>query len=116
MLAFIVRRLASTVLVMGLVGGFIFLLLPLPPGDPAAIIAGDNATPAQIEAIRTSLGLNDRLVVQFAHWAARVLAGDLGISIFSNVPVATLIGQRIGPTLSLAATTLMLALALALAA
>jgi len=116
MLAFIVRRLASTVLVMGLVGVFIFLLLRLSPGDPAAIIAGDNATPAQIEAIRTSLGLNDRLVVQFAHWAARVLAGDLGISIFSNVPVATLIGQRIGPTLSLAATTLMLALALALAA
>ena len=98
MLAFIVRRLASTVLVMGLVGVFIFLLLHLSPGDPAAIIAGDNATPEQIEAIRTGLGLNDPLLLQFVRWAARVLGGDLGISIFSNVPVSTLIGQRIWPT------------------
>ena len=116
MLAFIVRRLASTVLVMGLVGVFIFLLLHLSPGDPAAIIAGDNATPEQIEAIRTGLGLNDPLLLQFVRWAARVLGGDLGISIFSNVPVSTLIGQRIWPTLSLALTTIVLAVTLAIAA
>jgi peptide/nickel transport system permease protein len=114
--AFIIRRLLSTLLVMGLVGVFIFLLLHLSPGDPAAIIAGDNATPAQIEAIRTSLGLNDPLHVQFGRWAVRVLNGDLGISIFSNVPVATLIGQRVWPTVSLAFTTIVLAVALALAA
>jgi len=116
MLAFIIRRLLSTLLVMGLVGVFIFLLLHLSPGDPAAIIAGDNATPAQIEAIRTSLGLNDPLHAQFGRWALRVLNGDLGISIFSNVPVATLIGQRVWPTISLALTTIVLAVALALAA
>jgi peptide/nickel transport system permease protein len=116
MLAFVVRRLASTVLVMGLVGVFIFLLLHLSPGDPAAIIAGDNATPQQIEAIRTGLGLSDPLLLQFARWAGRVLGGDLGISIFSNVPVSTLIGQRIWPTLSLALTTIVLAVTLALAA
>ena len=116
MLAFVVRRLASTVLVMGLVGVFIFLLLHLSPGDPAAIIAGDNATPEQIEAIRTGLGLNDPLSLQFVRWAARVLGGDLGISIFSNVPVSTLIGQRIWPTLSLALTTIVLAVTLAIAA
>src|SRR5262249_49878551 len=116
MLAFIVRRLISTVLVMGLVGVFIFLLLHLSPGDPAAIIAGDNATPAQIAAIRKGLGLDDPLHLQFARWAGRVLTGDLGISIFSNVPVATLIGQRVWPTLSLAFTTILLAVALALAA
>jgi peptide/nickel transport system permease protein len=116
MAAFIIRRLLSTLLVMGLVGVFIFLLLHLSPGDPAAIIAGDNATPAQIEAIRTSLGLNDPLHVQFGRWAMRVLSGDLGISIFSNVPVATLIAQRVWPTLSLAFTTIVLAVALALAA
>jgi len=114
--AFIIRRLLSTLLVMGLVGVFIFLLLHLSPGDPAAIIAGDNATPAQIEAIRTSLGLNDPLHVQFGRWAMRVLSGDLGISIFSNVPVATLIAQRVWPTISLAFTTIVLAVALALAA
>src|SRR5499433_99371 len=116
MLAFIIRRLISTVLVMGLVGVFIFLLLHLSPGDPAAIIAGDNATPAQIAAIRNSLGLDDPLHLQFARWAVRVLNGDLGISIFSNVPVATLIGQRLWPTVSLAFTTIVLAVALALAA
>ena len=116
MLAFIIRRLLSTLLVMALVGVFIFLLLHLSPGDPAAIIAGDNATPAQIEAIKTSLGLNDPLHVQFGRWAIRVLEGDLGISIFSNVPVATLIGQRVWPTLSLAFTTIVLAVALAVAA
>jgi len=116
MLAFIVRRLASTVLVMGLVGVFIFLLLHLSPGDPAAIIAGDNATPEQIAAIRAGLGLNDPLLLQFAHWAARVLGGDLGMSIFSNVPVGTLIGQRIWPTLSLALTTIVLAVTLAISA
>ena len=116
MLAFVVRRLAATVLVMGLVGVFIFLLLHLSPGDPAAIIAGDNATPEQIEAIRTGLGLNDPLLLQFARWATRVLGGDLGISIFSNVPVSTLIGQRIWPTLSLALTTIVLAVTLAIAA
>jgi peptide/nickel transport system permease protein len=114
--AFIIRRLLSTLLVMGLVGVFIFLLLHLSPGDPAAIIAGDNATPTQIEAIRTSLGLNDPLHVQFGRWAVRVLNGDLGISIFSNVPVATLIAQRVWPTISLACTTIVLAVALALAA
>jgi peptide/nickel transport system permease protein len=114
--AFIIRRLLSTLLVMGLVGVFIFLLLHLSPGDPAAIIAGDNATPAQIEAIKTSLGLNDPLHVQFGRWAVRVLNGDLGISIFSNVPVATLIAQRVWPTISLAFTTIVLAVALALAA
>ncbi|MFZ0853244.1 MAG: ABC transporter permease [Hyphomicrobiaceae bacterium] len=116
MLAFIIRRLLSTLLVMALVGVFIFLLLHLSPGDPAAIIAGDNATPAQIEAIKTSLGLNDPLHVQFGRWAIRVLKGDLGISIFSNVPVATLIGQRVWPTLSLAFTTIVLAVVLAVAA
>ena len=116
MLAFIIRRLLSTLLVMGLVGVFIFLLLHLSPGDPAAIIAGDNATPTQIEAIRTSLGLNDPLHLQFGRWAVRVLSGDLGISIFSNVPVATLIAQRVWPTLSLAFTTIVLAVLLAVAA
>ncbi len=116
MLAFLIRRLASTVLVMALVGVFIFLLLHLSPGDPAAIIAGDNATDDQIKGIRKQLGLDDPLIVQFWRWASRVLVGDLGISIFSNTPVSTLIGQRIWPTLSLSATTMALAAFLAISA
>ncbi len=113
MLAYITRRLASTVLVMGIVAVFIFLLLHLSPGDPAAIIAGDNATTEQIDAIRRHLGLDDALPVQFYRWLGAVLQGDLGISIFSNEPVAKLIGQRIEPTLSLALTTLFVAVSLA---
>jgi peptide/nickel transport system permease protein len=113
MLAYIARRLASTVLVMGIVAVFIFLLLHLSPGDPAAIIAGDNATSEQIAAIRKQLGLDDALPVQFVRWLTAVLHGDLGISIFSNEPVLKLIGQRIEPTLSLALTTLFVAVSLA---
>jgi len=112
-LAYIVRRLLSTVLVMGIVGVFVFLLLHLSPGDPAAIIAGDNATPESIAAIRQRLGLEDPLPVQFLRWATAVLQGDLGISIFSNEPVLKLIGERIEPTVSLAATTLVVAVTLA---
>jgi peptide/nickel transport system permease protein len=116
MLAFIIRRLASTVIVMAIVGIFIFLLLHLSPGDPAAIIAGDNATQDQITAIRQKLGLDDPLPVQFVRWAAGVLSGDLGISIFSNVPVTTLVKQRLEPTLCLALTTILLAVSLAITA
>jgi peptide/nickel transport system permease protein len=111
--AYILRRLGSTVLVMGIVAVFVFLLLHLSPGDPAAIIAGDNATADQIAAIRRHLGLDDALPVQFFRWLVAVLHGDLGISIFSNEPVLKLIGQRIEPTLSLALTTLIVAVTLA---
>src|SRR4030095_1475112 len=109
MLAYIIRVLASTVLVMGIVAVFVFLLLHLSPGDPAAIIAGDNATGDQIAAIRKQLGLDDPLPVQFFRWVSAVLQGDLGISIFSNEPVLKLIGQRIEPTLSLALITIAVA-------
>ena len=113
MLAFIIRRLLSTVLVMATVAVFIFLLLHLSPGDPAAIIVGDNATQAQVDAIRKQLGLDDPLAVQFARWMGGVLRGDFGTSIFSHEPVGKLIAQRIEPTVSLATTTLLLAVVIA---
>ncbi|MBN8957514.1 MAG: ABC transporter permease [Rhizobiales bacterium] len=113
MLAYVMRRLASTVLVMGIVAVFVFLLLHLSPGDPAAIIAGDNATSAQIAAIRERLGLNEPLIVQFLRWSGRIVQGDFGISIFSNEPVLRLISQRVQPTVSLALTTIGVAVALA---
>jgi peptide/nickel transport system permease protein len=113
MLAYIIRRLGSTLIVMSIVGIFVFLLLHLSPGDPAAIIAGDNATPDQIDAIRRQLGLEDPLPVQFVRWAGAVLTGDLGVSIFSGEPVLRLIGQRAEPTASLAFTTLLVAVTLA---
>ncbi|MGH8299959.1 MAG: ABC transporter permease [Steroidobacteraceae bacterium] len=116
MAAYIVRRLLATILVMALVGVFVFLLLHIAPGNPAAIIAGDNATPAQIAAIRQQLGLADPLLVQFVRWSWHLLQGNFGISIFSGVPVITLIGQRLPATLELTALTITFAVILAVAA
>lgn len=115
MAAYLVRRLFSTVIVMTVVGVFVFLLLHLSPGDPAAIIAGDNATAEQIAQMREKLGLDDPLPVQFLRWAGGVVQGDLGRSIFTNDPVGKLIAQRIEPTLSLALTTIVFAIVIAVA-
>jgi peptide/nickel transport system permease protein len=114
--AYIARRLLSTLLVMALVGVFIFLLLHLAPGDPASIIAGDNASPAQIAKIRHQLGLDAPLVVQFARWVWQLLHGDFGISIFSEAPVMELIRQRLPATLALTSTTISFAAVLAVGA
>ena len=95
MYAYLVRRVLATIPVMGVVAIFVFLLLHLTPGDPAAVIAGDYASPADIERIRERLGLNDPLYIQFGRWIAHLAQGDLGISIFSNLPVSQLVAQRL---------------------
>ena len=87
MLSFILKRVLATVPVMGVVALTVFLLLRLSPGDPAAVIAGDYATAEQIEKIRTQLGLNDPILLQFFNWLVELARGDLGVSIFSNLPV-----------------------------
>jgi peptide/nickel transport system permease protein len=112
-LRFLLGRLAATIPVLLLVAVFVFLLLRLTPGDPAAVIAGDSATTEQIEQIRESLGLNQPLPVQFGIWIGGVLRGDLGESFFFRMPVAQLIAQRIEPTLALALCTIVIAVAVA---
>ena len=114
MTAYIVRRLLATIPVMVVVALFVFLLLHLTPGDPAAVIAGDDATPEAVDGIRTKLGLDQPIHVQFGIYAANLLRGDLGTSIFSNLPVLTLVKQRLEPSLVLAASTLVLAVLLAI--
>jgi peptide/nickel transport system permease protein len=114
MLAYIVRRILATIPVMLLVALFVFSLLYIAPGDPAAIIAGDQATPADVERIRASLGLDRPFVVRFGEWLWHILQGDLGTSIFTNLPVAHMIAQRIEPTVSLMIITLVLSLSLAI--
>jgi peptide/nickel transport system permease protein len=113
MLAFIVRRIFSTIPVMIFVALFVFSLLYIAPGDPAAVIAGDQASPADVEKIRMSLGLDRPYLVRFGEWFFRVLQGDLGTSIFTSLPVTQLIGQRIEPTVSLMVLTLILAVVVA---
>ena len=99
MFAYVARRLGATIVVMAVVAFVVFLLLYLTPGDPAAILAGDAATSQDIASIREALGLNAPFHVRFGEWVWRLLHGDLGISIFTKLPVTRLIGQRVGPTL-----------------
>ena len=101
MLAYATRRILATIPVMLVVAFFVFSLLYLAPGDPAAIIAGDQATPADVERIRASLGLDRPFLVRFGEWLWQIMHGDLGTSIFTNLPVSHMIAQRIEPTLSL---------------
>jgi peptide/nickel transport system permease protein len=111
MLNYVVRRILATVPVMAVVALFVFSLLYIAPGDPAAVIAGDQATPAQVEQIRQSLGLDRPFAIRFGEWVWQVFHGDLGTSIFTNLPVSTMIAQRVEPTLSLMAVTLVFAVA-----
>ena len=88
MLTYVVRRILATIPVMAVVALFVFSLLYIAPGDPAAVIAGDQATPADVERIRASLGLDRPFLVRFGEWVWRILHGDLGTSIFTDLPVA----------------------------
>ena len=113
MIVYILRRLGATLIVMAVVALFVFSLLFLTPGDPAAVIAGDVATTDDIQRIRAKLGLNEPFLVQFGGWVGRLLHGDLGTSIFTNLPVTKLIGQRVQPTVSLTLLTLVVAVLIA---
>jgi peptide/nickel transport system permease protein len=104
----VARRILATIPVMGVVALTVFALLHLTPGDPAVIIAGDYATTQDIERIRAKLGLDRPLLSQAGIWLANVLRGDLGTSIYSGLPVSTLIGQRVGPTAALTALAMCL--------
>jgi peptide/nickel transport system permease protein len=113
MLSYVLRRILSTLPVMGIVALFVFSLLYIAPGDPAAVIAGDQASPADVERIRQSLGLDRPFLVQFGSWLWNIVHLDLGTSIFTNLPVAKMIAQRIEPTLSLMVLTLVLTILIA---
>lgn len=114
MYGYILRRLVAVIPVLLVVAVVIFGLLHLAPGDPASTIAGDSASTQEIENIRSKLGLDLPLPQQFAIWSGNILRGDLGVSLYSNMPVSTLIAQRLEPTISLALCTIALAIALAL--
>lgn len=112
-MGYLLRRIAATLPVMAVVALIVFLLIHLAPGDPAALIAGDLASADDIAKLRTALGLDEPLWRQFARWATRLLQGDFGTSIFTQMPVTALLAQRIEPTLSIAVLTMSLAVAVA---
>jgi peptide/nickel transport system permease protein len=113
-MAYFLRRLLSTLPVMAVVAVIVFLLIHLSPGDPAALIAGDLATEEDIAKLRIALGLNRPLWQQFTIWLGKLLTGDLGTSIFTQVPVSELLAQRLEPTLSIAALTMLITLLVAI--
>ena len=113
MLGYIARRLLAIVPVLLIVAVLVFLMLRLTPGDPAAILAGDAANTEQIARIRESLGLDRPVVVQFGIWVGQLVSGDLGESFYYKIKVATLIGQRVEPTLALATLTILIAVIVA---
>ncbi|MGA2551627.1 MAG: ABC transporter permease [Burkholderiaceae bacterium] len=112
-MTYLVRRLLATLPVMAVVAVLVFLLIHLAPGDPAALIAGDLATGEDIAKLHAALGLDRPLLQQFLIWIGHVLTGDLGTSIFTQVPVTELLAQRMGPTLSIAFLTMALTLIVA---
>jgi len=110
---FLLKRILSTIPVMLIVAVLVFMLLRLTPGDPAAIIAGDAASPENIAKIREGFGLDKPLPVQFGIWFGNLLTGNLGESYFFKKTVVELIAQRIEPTLALATLTILIAIAVA---
>src|SRR5215831_7785452 len=113
MLSYIIRRILATIPVMAVVALFVFSLLYIAPGDPAAVIAGDQATPADVERIRESLGLDRPFLIQFGDWVWNIVHANLGTSMFTGLPVTKMIAQRIEPTLSLMAVTLVFTISIA---
>jgi peptide/nickel transport system permease protein len=113
MFGFILRRILASIPVMFVVTVTIFMLLRLTPGDPASVIAGDNATVEQLARIRSQLGLDQPLHQQFFEWMWRLAHGDFGTSIISGSPVSSLIADRIEPTISLALATITLSVIIA---
>lgn len=113
MLHYILRRALSTVPVMGIVAFLVFSLLYLAPGDPASVIAGEQASAADIELIREQLGLDRPYLIRFGEWLWHIMRGDLGVSVFSSIPVTQLIVQRLEPTVSLMVYTLILSVLIA---
>jgi peptide/nickel transport system permease protein len=110
MLGLLARRLAFTIPMLVVVSFCVFSLIVLVPGDPAIALAGENPDPEQIAAVRERLGLNDPFLLQFWHWFADAIRGDLGQSLFSSQSVAEAVFGRLPVTLSLAGLSLVVAL------
>jgi peptide/nickel transport system permease protein len=114
MIAYLARRLVSSIVLVLMVAIFVFSLLYITPGDPAAIIAGDQASPAQIEKIRESLNLDQPYLVRFGEWLGQIVRGDLGNSIYSGQSISHQIGQRVGVTFSLMVMAMLISVVVAI--
>ncbi|SEN55262.1 peptide/nickel transport system permease protein [Paracoccus alcaliphilus] len=113
MRSYLLRRLIGMVVVIFLVLTITFVLVRLAPGDPAALMLGPDAAPAEVAALRIRLGLDQPIAVQYLTFLGNILRGDLGQSLFFNQPVATVLASRAEPTIFLALFSLLVALVIA---
>jgi peptide/nickel transport system permease protein len=116
MAAYILRRILSLIPILFLASVIVFLMIHLIPGDAAAAIAGQDAEPEVIEALREKMGLNEPLYVQYLIWIRQILSGDLGISNVSHLPVTKLIGDRLPATIELTTSAILMAIIFAIPA
>jgi peptide/nickel transport system permease protein len=116
MAAYVARRLVGMVPVLFLVSLVIFMLIHLTPGDPVLVMLGEEASPEARDRLRSELGLDQPLPVQYAIWAGRVARGDLGRSIRTHQPVSEAILQRLPVTIELALAAMLIALVIAVPA
>ena len=110
MSGYIIRRLFASIPVILLVGVITFSILHIAPGDPAVLMAGEEATPEDVEKMRQALGFDKPFYVQFAVWVGNLLQGDLGTSIFSKHTITSLMAPRLQPTLSLGMLAIVLSI------
>lgn len=114
MLNYVLRRIVATIPVILVVAFVVFCILYLTPGDPAMVMAGENATPADIANVRAQLGLDHGFLQRFAEWIANIVRGNFGTSLYNHIPVTQLIAQRLPPTISLLILTLLITVATAI--
>jgi peptide/nickel transport system permease protein len=114
MIRYIFQRLFGMIVVMFLVVTIVFVIVRVTPGDPAAVMLGPDATSQDIADLRTQLGLDRSLGVQYVYYMGQLLRGDLGQSIFLNMPVTSALLDRAEPTFFLTLFSLLIASAIAL--
>ncbi len=110
MSGYIIRRLLASIPVIFLVGIITFSILHIAPGDPAVLMAGEEATPEDVEKMRQALGFDKPFHIQFGVWVGNLLRGDLGTSIFSKHTITSLMAPRLQPTLSLGMLAIVLSI------
>ncbi|WP_421951156.1 ABC transporter permease [Pelagibacterium sp.] len=114
MLRYLITRTASSAIVIMVVAVIVFILALISGGDPATIYAGEDASPERLDAIRERMGLNQPTHVQFLVWFWHILQGDFGTSLFTDLPVLTLVAQRVEPTVVLSLGTIIFSVAVAI--
>lgn len=114
MVRYILQRCAGMIVVMFLVVTIVFIIVRVTPGDPAAVMLGPDATPLDIAELRARLGLDQSILMQYVFYIGQLLRGDLGQSIFLDMPVARALIERAEPTFFLTIFSLVIASVIAL--